>query len=213
VFPTIKRWSMVASLICGCGLPLVLSAEEAPSGENPDWPCEQILVPEVPPAVVWAGPSITGLEQAWEQDEEVAALVRRFTSPDYDMEAADGEIADFAARQAPAQKDQRLTLLFAGVIQTLNDLRRKEHQSIMRYARGQAARANRLSEDIDEMVRLQEDGSAAAQERLALMQKEMELKQRMFDEREVFMQHLCTRPIIVEQKLGVLARTIAYYLD
>jgi len=213
VFSTMKKWSFVASLICGCGLPLLLSAEEAPNGENPDWPCEQILVPEVQPAVVWAGPSIAGLEQAWEQDEEVAALVHRFTSPDYDMDAADGEIADFAARQAPAQKDQRLTLLFAGVIQTLNDLRRKEHQSIMRYASGQAARANRLSEDIDEMVRLQEDGSAAAQERLALMQKEMELKQRMFDDREVFMQHLCTRPIIVEQKLGVLARTIAYYLD
>jgi hypothetical protein len=209
----LKKWSFVISLFCGCGLSIILSAEEAASGENPDWPCEQILVPEVPPAVVWAGPSITGMEKVWEQDAEVATLVQRFTSPDYDAQAADGEIADFAARQDPAQKDHKLTLLFAGVIQRLNEIRQKEHQGIIRYAHGQAERANRLSEDIDEMVRLQEDTSAAAQERLALMQKEMELKQRMFDEREVFMQHLCSRPILIEQKLGSLARTIAYYLD
>jgi hypothetical protein len=27
------------------------------------------------------------------------------------------------------------------------------------------------------------------------------------------MQHLCTRPMVVEERLGSLARSIAYYLD
>ena len=83
----------------------------------------------------------------------------------------------------------------------------------MRYARGQADRANQLSGELDEMVKLQDDPSEAAQKRLALMQGEMELKQRMFDDREAFIQHLCGRPMVIEQKLGSLARTIAYYLD
>ena len=106
-----------------------------------------------------------------------------------------------------------MLLLFAGVIQTLNEARKKKLDGIMRYARGQAARANRLSEELDEMVQLQDDPSPVAQERFALMEKEMEIKQRMFDEREAFIQHLCTRPMVIEERLGSLARSIAYYLD
>jgi hypothetical protein len=153
------------------------------------------------------------MNQAWEQDEEVAGLVRRFTAPDYDIEMADSEIEGFANKQDPSHKDHKLTLLFAGVLETLNIKRTKELNGIIRYALGQAERANRLSVELDEMVRLQDDPSPAAQERLTLMNKEMKIKQRMFDEREAFIQHLCTRPRVVEEKLGSLARAIAYYLD
>ncbi|MCG7879566.1 MAG: hypothetical protein JAY75_17925 [Candidatus Thiodiazotropha taylori] len=190
-------------------LTLPLCAEERPQ----DWPCEQALVHEIPAAVVWAGPSIVGLEHAWEQDKEVSRLVNRFVVSDYDQDAADAEIAEFSAEQDSSEKDSRLTLLFAGVIQTLNEERKKKLDGIIKYARGQAARANRLSHELDEMIQLQEDPSQAGQERLALMQKEMEIKQRMFDEREAFIQHLCTRPRVIEERLGSLARSIAYYLD
>jgi hypothetical protein len=204
-----KKIGCFLCLLSGCGLALALIAEDRPS----DWPCEQILVKEVPAAVVWAGPSIAGLDYAWQQDKEVKKLVGQFVSPYYDLEAADAVLADFSSKQNPVQKDRKLTLLFTGVIQTLNAARKKQLDGIMRYARGQAARANRLSEELDEMVQLQEDPSPAAQERLALMHKEMEIKQRMFDEREAFIQHLCTRPMVIEERLGSLARSIAYYLD
>lgn len=213
MFETVKKIGLPLGLIWGCLLASNPHAQEMQEQQNPDWPCDQILVPEVPAAVVWNGPPISGLEQAWEQDKEVDELVRRFTSPDYEADAAEREIADFSAKQEKSQKDHKLTLLFAGVIRTLNETRTKELEAIMRYARGQAARAGRLSEELDEMVRLQDDPSPAAKERLALMQKEMEIKQRMFDDRESFIQHLCTRPIVIEEKLGVLARSIAYYLD
>ncbi|MES9970426.1 MAG: hypothetical protein ABW092_10370 [Candidatus Thiodiazotropha sp.] len=204
-----KRIACFVWLITGCSLAQALVAEDRP----PDWPCEQVLRNEVPAAVVWAGPSIDGLGDAWEKDKEVKRLVEQFASPYYDLDAADAVLADFSSKQDPSQKDHKLTLLFAGVIQTLNEDRKKKLNGIMRYARGQAARANKLSEELDEMVQLQEDPSPAAQERLALMENEMEIKQRMFDEREDFIQHLCTRPIVVEERLGVLARSIAYYLD
>jgi len=204
---------LAACLMCAGSLPAVLHAGDTQNPQNPDWPCAQILVPEVPAAVIWAGPPLTGMEEAWKQDEEVANLVLRLASPDYDMNAADAEIADFSAKQDASRKDHKLTLLFAGILQTLNEKRRKALDGIMLYARGQAKRADQLSEELDEMVRLQDDPSRAAKERLAVMQKEMEFKQRMFDEREMFIQHLCTRPVLTEQKLGSLARTIAYYLD
>ncbi|MEW8292805.1 MAG: hypothetical protein AB2672_20010, partial [Candidatus Thiodiazotropha endolucinida] len=133
-------------------LTLPLCAEERPQ----DWPCEQALVHEIPAAVVWAGPSIVGLEHAWEQDKEVSRLVNRFVVSDYDQDAADAEIAEFSAEQDSSEKDSRLTLLFAGVIQTLNEERKKKLDGIIKNARGQAARANRLRHELDELSQLQE---------------------------------------------------------
>ncbi|MET0009475.1 MAG: hypothetical protein ABW109_16565 [Candidatus Thiodiazotropha sp. 6PLUC4] len=190
-------------------IPLQVAAEE----KNPDWPCEQAYVSDVPAAVVWAGPSIDGMEKLWQHDKQIESLVLRFVSADYVVDDADREIAAFADQQIPEEKDNKLTLLFAGVIESLNVKRKKELDGITRYAQGQAERANRLSEELDEMVRLQDDPSPDAQARFILMQNEMEIKQRMFDERETFIQYLCTRPRVVEEKLGSLARTIAYYLD
>lgn len=212
MFRTMKRMRLAACLFVAGSLPAALPAGEMQNPQEADWPCAQILVPEVSAAVVWAGPPLTGMEESWKQDEGVASLVLRLASPDYDMDKADAAIADFSAKQDVSRRDHKLTLLFAGVLQSLNEKRRKVLDGIMLYARGQATRADQLSEELDEMVRLQDDPSQAARERLAVMQKEMEFKQRMFDEREMFIQHLCTRPVLVEQKLGSLARTIAYYL-
>jgi flagellum-specific peptidoglycan hydrolase FlgJ len=208
-----KPKSMIAVLtLCGFLTGYAYADNHQPE-ESMDWPCQQALVTEVPAAVVWAGPSIEGLAAAWEQDDEVSLLVNRMTSPDYDTDSADGEIERFSNAQTSAGKDDKLTLLFAGVHQSLNFMRKKELDGIIRYSQGQAARADRLSQELDEMVRLQDDSSPQAQERLAMMRKEMEIKHRMFDEREAFIEHLCTRPILIEEKLGILARTIAYYLD
>jgi hypothetical protein len=213
MFRLMMKTTLVVGLIATHGFAYSIYAEESPQIDTSYWPCEQILVPVVPVVVVWAGPPITGMENAWQQDETVESMVRRITSPDYDVDAADSEIADFTAKLDPDQKNHKLTLLFAGVIGTLNERRKKELNSIIRYSHGQSDRANRLSAELDEMVKLQDDPSQAAQDRLALMQKEMDIKQRMFDEREAFIQHLCTRPMVIEEKLGVLARAIAYYLD
>jgi hypothetical protein len=203
---------LFATLICCLGLPLVTHAADAENQEI-DWPCVQVMVPEVSAAVVWAGPPITELQENWWEIDDVNKLVQRLIAPDFDQDRADTEIAEFAAKLKPPRKDPMLTLLFAGVLESLNNDRKKMFDGIWRYARGQAERANRLGDDLDEIIRLESDTSAAAKSRLEMIQKEMEIKQRMFDERETFIQHLCTRPAVIEQKLGSLARAIAYYLD
>ncbi len=208
-----KPIKMITALsLCGLLTGYAYADNHQPE-ENMHWPCQQALVSEVPAAVVWAGPSIDGMVTAWEQDKEVSQLVRRMTSADFDTDGADGEVERFSNAQAANEKDIKLTLLFAGVHQSLNEQRKKELDSIILYSEGQAVRADRLSQELDEMVRLQDDDSPQAQERLAMMRREMEIKHRMFDEREAFIEHLCSRPILIEEKLGILARTIAYYLD
>jgi hypothetical protein len=40
----------------------------------PDWPCNQIKVPEISVAAVWAGPSIDDVGNAWEEDATIRDL-------------------------------------------------------------------------------------------------------------------------------------------
>jgi hypothetical protein len=46
----------------------------------PDWPCNQIKVPEISVAAVWAGPSIGGVGNAWEEDATIRDLVARLAA-------------------------------------------------------------------------------------------------------------------------------------
>src|ERR1044071_5815254 len=46
----------------------------------PDWPCNQIKVPEMSVAAVWAGPPIDDVESIWEQDPAVRNLVAQLAA-------------------------------------------------------------------------------------------------------------------------------------
>ena len=180
---------------------------------NPDWPCDQALVPEVSAAVVWDGPSIEGLSDQWQSDAEVAGLVQRLVARGSDPAESDRLIASFAATQPAAERDRRLTLLFAGVLQRLNADWRLLNDGILRYSRDQEQRARVLDAHLAELVELESDPSPEAAKRLAELQEQLVLEQRIFDDREKTIPFLCTRPRAVEQRIGELARSIVAHLE
>lgn len=205
-----------AALIAALGLGTMLGATpwSAGAGENPDWPCEQALVPEVAAAVVWDGPSVEGMSDQWQSDAEVAALVGRLVARGADPAASDGLIETFADAQPPGkERDRRLTLLFAGVLERLNADRSMLNDGILRYSRDQERRARILDTHLAELVELESDPSPEAAERLAEMQEQLLMEQRIFDDREKTIPFLCTRPRAVEQRMGELARAIAAWLE
>ena len=207
-----KSHYLTASLLVALSIPTG-PGPLAATADDPDWPCEQALVPEVTAAVVWDGPGVESLGDRWSGDQEVAALVHRLVARDVDDAAAEAAIESFAMAQPAAERDHRLSLLFAGVLQLLNADRRKLNQGILRYARDQQRRAELLGEHLAEIARIESDTSAAARERLAALHRQVELEQRVFDERELTIPYLCTRPRVVEERIGRLARTIAYHLE
>jgi len=182
-------------------------------GDDPNWPCEQALVTEVSPAVVWDGPPLDGLEEYWGSDASISELVQRLTSRDADRAEDEPLIEAFAAAQPAAARDHRLTILFAGVLEVLNADRRKLNAGILRYSRDQQQRAEALDADLTDMVRLETEDADAARQRLAELTKRIELEQRIFDDREKSIPFLCTRPRVVEQRIGELARTISAQLQ
>ena len=195
------------------GALLGMASVSAVASDNPDWPCEQALVPEISAAVVWDGPSIEGLAEQWQSDAEVSALVQRLVAPGVDPAASESQIEAFAVAQPTAERDRRLALLFAGVLQRLNADWSLLNDGILRYSRDQERRARVLDGHLGELVELETDPSPAAAKRLAELQQQLVLEQRIFDDREKTIPFLCTRPRVVEQRIGELARSIAAWLE
>ena len=191
----------------------VTTAAVHAADEAADWPCEQAYIAEVAAAVVWDGPSVDDLEQDWRAVPAVAELVEKLSNRRLDRGKADGLVEDFAKAQAPDQKDRMLTLVFAGVLDTLNLDRKTLLSGILRYSRDQERRAQILDRKLSEMVKLEQENTESSKQRLAELQRTIELEQRSFDDRERSIPHLCTRPRVVEGRIGELARAISGYLD
>ena len=85
----------------------------------PDWPCNQIKVPEMSVAAVWTGPPIDDVGDAWEKDPAIRDLVAKLAARRTPLEDAEKTIANTIIGSA-AERQQKAKLIFAGLFQTLN---------------------------------------------------------------------------------------------
>src|ERR1043166_2106527 len=108
------------AIVAAAALLLLLApgAVVAADPRYPDWPCNQLKVPEISVAAVWAGPSIDGIANTWENDPNLRELVTRRAARRTAMDEAEKLIADFLTGSA-AEKEDRAKRLFAGLFETL----------------------------------------------------------------------------------------------
>ena len=195
------NWTVLA-----CGLAWTAAAESPV-----DWPCQQALVPTVSATVVWAGPPVDGVENDWQQVAPVAELVDRLGRDRVTMEQAERDIEQFAGGLPKAEKDRLLTLLFAGVLETANTRRAELIAGIRKLTRQQQDLARQIDNGLTEIQRLSQEADGEA--KAAALREKLNWGQRVFDQREKSLPHLCERPVLVEERLGELARAIAARLD
>ena len=84
----------MAPRLCLGTLAIALMVAAAPRSEDPDWPCQQRLVPKLAPAAYWNGP-LDG-QGDWRLDPEVAELVRELAPRRVTTEQGLAQIAVFA---------------------------------------------------------------------------------------------------------------------
>jgi hypothetical protein len=199
------RLFICAALIGGLAWPV--TAAESPV----DWPCQQSLVPEVSAAVLWAGPPVEGLEGSWRKSPPVAALVARLGRDRHPLDEAERDIEQFAKGLPAAEKDRQLTLLFVGMLESANARRAELMSGIRKLTRQQQELARQIDNGLSEIERLSRlpDGAAQAAE----LRDKLAWGQRLFDQREKALPHLCETPVLVEERLGEIARAIAARLD
>lgn len=196
---------MVLALALTAATPAPVSAQ-APAGE-PDWPCVQVYVPELSPGQVWAGPALDEVPPAWRDDDTVQRLVAVGTRRDTDPEAFDAEVATLADAAGP-DRNQALTALFAGIYEAHAEERRATLQAIKHYARQQDALHARIAATLAAL-----DAAPAGSPEAAAAEEALQWQRRILDDRRRALEAVCEQPVLVEQHLGAMARTIGAHLE
>jgi hypothetical protein len=203
-----RRAALVLASIAIAGLAWPACAADP---RNPDWPCVQAKVPELSPAAVWAGPPIDDVGRRWQDDAAIRDLVARLAQRRLPLEEAQQGAADFlragGAGSGGEARQARARLLFAGVFDTLNRLRSEVIDAIERYTRRQREFATRIRGDTLKLRTLQDAGGSEARQIEELTER-LEWDTRIFEDRRRTINYVCEVPVLIEQRLFALARTI-----
>ncbi len=182
------------------------AAANRPDPGDPNWPCVQRKVPELDPASVWTGPAIDPAGSKWHDDPEVGPLVDYIAQRRVPVAEADAAVKEFAAK-AGASKEQRLTLLFTGLFDKLNRERKDVMNGIGRFATKQRTMAAQLKADNAALEAMRTDGKTPF-ETLQAKLDEVTLSNHIFDDRQKSLTFVCEVPVLIEQRLGHIGRTI-----
>lgn len=179
---------------------------------NPDWPCIQRKVLSISPAQVWDGPSLDDAK-GWENDDQIQELTTYLESRRIPIEDAEKAIKEFAASVPPAERDKKLTQLFASVLSKINSDREFVMGRIEEFQRRQKARAEEIEREGQKLAALNQQIPAEEQlgprdAKLTPEQQEYNWNSRIFQERQQNLSVACEIPVLIEQRAFEIARLI-----
>jgi hypothetical protein len=193
---------LAALLLAGLSAPVA-----AATGEDPDWPCVQRLVPKIAPAVIWPGPPIEQVNGP--ADPRIDELAGELSARRVPLEEARAQIDAFAASLNDAQKNEQLTKLFVRTLEIINNDRSSIIEGIKKYARGQRALAQSINAKNERLIDLPKDQVLGRETLVA----ERDWDVRIYDDRARSLTYLCEQPVLLDQRAFALARTIAEHLE
>ena len=174
---------------------------------DPDWPCIQRKQPTISAGAVWSGPDLAAAD-TWTKDFPAAALAQRLASRRTDLAEADRLIEEFA-REAGPERAERLTRVFAGVLELLNAERDRIIGGIVRYARGQRLLAERIRDEGDRIGAVRNAPGVEGPKEVGDLETRFAWDKRVFEERNQALQYVCEAPVMLEQRVFEIGRKIA----
>jgi hypothetical protein len=186
-----------------CFLPAV-----ARDRSTPDWPCIQRKIDNLTSTQVWSGPAVEDMN-GW-HEPAVEQLVAKLANRRTPVKDAESELAKFAAGLPEAARVERLTLVFAGVFQTLFRSRADVMKGLEKHLRAQRERAAEIERLGTEVANLEEQAESAAVPPAALEEARtrFDMAQRIFDERQSNIPLACEVPVRIDQRIFTLGKAI-----
>lgn len=202
--PLGRSFAMMAGVAALVAALAVRSAP--PPNQDPDWPCQQRLVPRVTAAAYWNGPPLDNIGD-WRADLAVADLVRRLAPRNVSTQEGLSEITTFA-QSSSEDRPRRLSLVFAGLLEETDRERTAlidRLKQIGRRQRDVAALVEKLSIELDGIPPDAADENAA--KRIDLQQRH-DFTVRNFEEVQRTIRYACETPVALEARLGAWARLL-----
>jgi hypothetical protein len=203
-----RRFALVVALVALSSWP---HAGRAADPRSPDWPCVQVKVPEMSLAAVWAGPPLDDIGNRWESDPKLKDLVARLAARRTPLDEAQKQAAEFLSASGDA-KQENAKLLFSGLFDTLNRLRSEVMDGIERYTRRQREFAEQVRAKTFRLRALQDQPNPDPKEVEALSEQ-VQWDTRIFEDRRRTVNYVCEVPVLIEQRVFALGRTIQQALE
>jgi len=179
---------------------------------SPDWPCVQRKVPTISAGQIWDGPPIDDIKDF---DPAIRDLTQVLESRRVSVDDAEKAIKEYTASIPEAERDKKLTELFASFLNEINTDRQFVLSKVEEFQKRQKARAAELER---EGQKLAEKGIAATDEtlptetKLTPEQEEYNWNARIFQERQQNLTMACEIPVLIEQRAYEVARLIRAHM-
>ncbi len=206
-----------AVLTLVCGIEPALAQGTRQKGQQ-RLACKQILVRSISVPAVWTGPSIDDVD--WRSDSKIADLASKLAARRLPLEDAQREVTDFAKMLGP-DKTTKLTALFAGLYYKLNGERVQIIDGLDRFGHKQKELGDKLREETAALHAAQDQAGGtplpdikdkseptATPSASATILEKLQWDMRIFEDRHKALSFVCESPILIEQRLFALARTI-----
>jgi hypothetical protein len=186
-------------------LVIVLFAGAAPRSEDPDWPCQQRLVPHLTLAAYWNGP--VDEQGNWQADPEIAELVHRLAPRRVKTDEGLAVIVNFA-KTASEDRPHRLALAFRGLLEETDRERAGLIERLRQMGRRQRELADLVARLGNELAGIPPDATGEAAEKRVDLQQRRDFTVRNFEEIQRTIRYACDIPVELDARLGVWARAL-----
>lgn len=198
----------VSFRIAAIGLTLIFATATNVQAQQDNWPCVQVLVPNVSAAVIWPYPIDDKHADRWRSDADTKALAtsiaNQFSVDDDEIVMIDQYLSD----KSSDSRSQIATDLFMATLTQFNLRRSKYIKGIKKFTAKQKSLAQRLSKMLE-----QRDALLANEKPIEQLSDEIFIAEQIFRNRESILTDLCEQPVRVEENLGTAARAIAQHVE
>jgi hypothetical protein len=174
---------------------------------DPDWPCIQRRQPQLSIGQVWSGPPPDAAIKTLADTPAVQNVARIIALRRTGMDQVTAIIGEFAADHDAAA----LTALFVATFDHVQSQRNRVMAGITRYAHKQEALDSHIEEMRHEFAAL-----SAAQppdfDAIDRIEEDIDWSTRIFQDRQQSLTYVCEAPVILEQRIFAIGRTIAGHL-
>ena len=203
----LSRYSLATTTLSAAVLFAAISARSAPPPAiDPDWPCQQRLVPKLVAAGYWNGPSLDNAGD-WRTDPAVANLVRHMAPRQVSTEEGLTEIAAFA-RTLSGDRQHRLGLAFLGLLDESDRERAGLLEELKAIGRRQRELADLVARLATELRSVPPDSTGEAAARRIDLQQRHDFSARNFEEIQRTIRYACETPVALDARLGAWARAL-----
>ncbi len=181
----------------------VVLAAPASAEAKADWPCVQREVESLSPGLMWPSPLP---EPPPELSDDARDLAERLTLRRVSLEDAEADVEALAAAH-PDYGAPEYGRIFELVFDSVDSHRRRIVAGIERYAENQARLSTEIGDLRDEMAKL-ESAEKPDFDRIDEVEKEIDWRERIFEDRNTSLTYVCETPVILERRLYAIAQML-----